>query len=223
MWSLQVSILEMDGQFDRLDELIYVESHLSNISTKFYGEVTQQMLKHADFPGSNNGTGLFQTIVGLKIRDLYEQIVASKAGAQVETAKVWETTEISHVIDRTSRFFMLYQLSVREISHRYWDILHLVFIFSWNSVEICNIEIQTLHIFQMEKNRINTFQRSLQKHQHSNYFQEKFEIIDMNMNFFVTFNQFFGNEIRQWGKDIQVNIISSVCIAVCATKSLKDA
>ncbi|PHU28374.1 Phosphoribulokinase, chloroplastic [Capsicum chinense] len=83
----EVSVLEMDGQFDRLDELIYVESHLSNLSTKFYGEVTQQMLKHADFPGSNNGTGFFQTIVGLKIRDLYEQIVASRAGAPVTAAK----------------------------------------------------------------------------------------------------------------------------------------
>nr|CAB3447604.1 unnamed protein product [Digitaria exilis] len=84
----EVSVLEMDGQFDRLDELIYVESHLSNLSTKFYGEVTQQMLKHADFPGSNNGTGLFQTIIGLKIRDLYEQIVAERAGAPAEAAKV---------------------------------------------------------------------------------------------------------------------------------------
>ena len=84
---LQVSVLEMDGQFDRLDELIYVESHLSNLSTNFYGEVTQQMLKHADFPGSNNGTGFFQTIVGLKIRDLFEQISASKAKAPVEAAK----------------------------------------------------------------------------------------------------------------------------------------
>ncbi|XP_022737480.1 phosphoribulokinase, chloroplastic-like [Durio zibethinus] len=83
----EVSILEMDGQFDRLDELIYVESHLSNISTKFYGEVTQQMLKHSDFPGSNNGTGLFQTIVGLKIRDLYEQITASKTAAPLEATK----------------------------------------------------------------------------------------------------------------------------------------
>lgn len=77
----------MDGQFDRLDELIYVESHLSNISTKFYGEVTQQMLKHADFPGSNNGTGLFQTIAGLKIRDLYEQITSSKTAAPLEATK----------------------------------------------------------------------------------------------------------------------------------------
>merc|ERR1711906_35702 len=70
----EVSVLEMDGQFDKLEELIYVESHLSNTSTKFYGEITQQMLKNSDFPGSNNGTGLFQTLVGLKVRDLYEQV-----------------------------------------------------------------------------------------------------------------------------------------------------
>ncbi|THG19245.1 hypothetical protein TEA_028176 [Camellia sinensis var. sinensis] len=86
-FSHEVSVLEMDGQFDRLDELIYVESHLSSISTKFYGEVTQQMLKHADFPGSNNGTGLFQTIIGMKIRDLYEQIVATKAAAPSKAKK----------------------------------------------------------------------------------------------------------------------------------------
>lgn len=68
----QVSVLEMDGQFDKLEELIYVESHLSNTSTKFYGEITQQMLKNSQFPGSTNGTGLFQTIAGLKIREVYE-------------------------------------------------------------------------------------------------------------------------------------------------------
>lgn len=38
----EVSVLEMDGAFDKLEELIYVESHLSNTSSKFYGEVTQQ-------------------------------------------------------------------------------------------------------------------------------------------------------------------------------------
>ena len=80
----QVSVLEMDGRFDKLDELIYVETHLSNLSAKFYGEVTQQMLTHADLPGSNNGTGLFQTIVGLKIRELCEHIVAMTADDAVE-------------------------------------------------------------------------------------------------------------------------------------------
>lgn len=35
-------MLEMDGQFDNLEELIYVESHLSNTSSKFYGKFTTQ-------------------------------------------------------------------------------------------------------------------------------------------------------------------------------------
>lgn len=72
---VQVSVLEMDGQFDKLEELIYIESHLSNTSAKFYGEITQQMLKNSHFPGSNNGTGLFQTICGLKLREVYEALV----------------------------------------------------------------------------------------------------------------------------------------------------
>merc|ERR1711908_139066 len=69
-----VSVLDMDGQFDKLEELIYVESHLSNTSTKFYGEITQQLLKNQKFPGSLNGTGLFQTLCGLKIREVYERV-----------------------------------------------------------------------------------------------------------------------------------------------------
>ena len=57
----------MDGKFDNLQELIYVESHLSNTATKFYGELTQQMLKLSDAPGSDNGTGFFQTLCALKV------------------------------------------------------------------------------------------------------------------------------------------------------------
>ena len=33
----EVSVIEMDGEFDKLEELIYVESHLSSTSAKFYG------------------------------------------------------------------------------------------------------------------------------------------------------------------------------------------
>ena len=32
------------------------------------------MLKNSSFPGSNNGTGLFQTIISLKVREVYERI-----------------------------------------------------------------------------------------------------------------------------------------------------
>ena len=73
-----VSVLEVDGQFDNLDEMIYIESHLSNTSTKFYGEMTELMLKHPDYPGSNNGSGLFQVLVGLKMRATYERLTATK-------------------------------------------------------------------------------------------------------------------------------------------------
>jgi phosphoribulokinase len=77
----EVTVLEMDGKFDNLQELIYVESHLSNTGTKFYGELTQQMLKLSDAPGSDNGTGFFQTLTALKLREIYEKITSKSAAA----------------------------------------------------------------------------------------------------------------------------------------------
>lgn len=71
-----VSVLELDGQFDNLEEVIYLENHLSNLSTKQYGELTELLRKHPDYPGSRNGSGLFQVIVGLKLRAIYEAITA---------------------------------------------------------------------------------------------------------------------------------------------------
>ncbi|MEO0457405.1 MAG: hypothetical protein AAF152_12615, partial [Cyanobacteria bacterium P01_A01_bin.114] len=72
----EVSVLEVDGQFDRLEELIYIEQHLSNLSTKTYGEMTELLLKHREYPGSKNGSGLFQVLVGLKMRATYEKLTA---------------------------------------------------------------------------------------------------------------------------------------------------
>ncbi|MFM7471554.1 MAG: phosphoribulokinase [Nodosilinea sp.] len=82
----EVSVLEVDGQFDRLEEMIYIESHLSNTSTKYYGEMTELLLKHREYPGSTNGSGLFQVLVGLKMRAAYERLIA--AGTPVATARV---------------------------------------------------------------------------------------------------------------------------------------
>jgi phosphoribulokinase len=79
----EVSVLEMDGKFDNLQELIYVESHLSNTGSKFYGELTQQMLKLSDSPGSDNGTGFFQTLTALKLREIYERITNKKAATPI--------------------------------------------------------------------------------------------------------------------------------------------
>ncbi len=70
----EVSILEVDGKFDKLEELIYIEEHLSNTSAGSYGEMTELLLKHRDYPGSDNGTGLFQVLVGLKMRETYNRL-----------------------------------------------------------------------------------------------------------------------------------------------------
>lgn len=74
----EVSVLEVDGQFDNLEEMIYVESHLSSTSAKYYGEVTELLLKHRDYPGSNNGSGLFQVLTGLKMRAAYERLTQTQ-------------------------------------------------------------------------------------------------------------------------------------------------
>ncbi len=74
-----VSVLEIDGQFDNLEEVIYLETHLSKTSTKYQGEMTHLLLQHREYPGSNNGTGLFQVLTGLKMRAMYERLTAKEA------------------------------------------------------------------------------------------------------------------------------------------------
>merc|ERR1712176_232726 len=82
-----VQVVEMDGTFDNIQELVYVESAMSNTKTKFYGELTQAMLAIADAPGSNNGTGLMQTLAAFAIRELYtKKTAAAKAAATTEAA-----------------------------------------------------------------------------------------------------------------------------------------
>lgn len=74
-----VSVLEVDGQFDKLEEVIYIEQHLSKTSAKYTGELTELLLQHREYPGSTNGTGLFQVLTGLKMRATYERLTAKEA------------------------------------------------------------------------------------------------------------------------------------------------
>ena len=80
----EVSILEVDGQFDNLEEVVYIEKHLSKTSTKYDGELTHLLLQHREYPGSNNGTGLFQVLVGLKMRATYEKLTAKEEKVAVQ-------------------------------------------------------------------------------------------------------------------------------------------
>jgi len=82
----EVSVLEMDGKFDNLEELVYVESHLSNIGSKYFGEMAEAMIKLSNSPGSDNGTGLFQTLTAFKIREFYEKTVAAEEAAKLKQA-----------------------------------------------------------------------------------------------------------------------------------------
>jgi phosphoribulokinase len=79
-----VSVLEVDGQFDNLEEVIYIEKHLSKTSTKYEGEMTHLLLQHREYPGSNNGTGLFQVLTGLKMRTTYERLTSKEAKLAVQ-------------------------------------------------------------------------------------------------------------------------------------------
>jgi len=79
----EVTVVEMDGKFDNLEELVYVESHLSNLGSKYFGEMAEAMIKLSNSPGSDNGTGLFQTLTAFKIREFYEKTVAAEAKAKV--------------------------------------------------------------------------------------------------------------------------------------------
>merc|ERR1712176_826076 len=81
-----VTVVEMDGSFDNIQELVYVESAMSNTKTKFFGEMTQAMLGLAEAPGSNNGTGLMQTLAAFAIRELYEKKTAAQKLAKTEAA-----------------------------------------------------------------------------------------------------------------------------------------
>ena len=67
-----VSVIEMDGKVDNIEELVYIESQLCDAGTKYYGELTEQMVSNKDAPGSENGTGLFQTVCSFKIREAFE-------------------------------------------------------------------------------------------------------------------------------------------------------
>merc|ERR1711937_782991 len=69
-----VSVLEMDGQFNNVEQLCYIENQLSSLDTKSAGELTQSMVRNKGAPGSNNGSGFFQSLAALKLRALYEKI-----------------------------------------------------------------------------------------------------------------------------------------------------
>jgi len=67
------NVLEVDGVFGETEELFIIEERLSNTNTKYFGELTKQMIKNRKAPGSGDGSGLVQALVALKMRESYER------------------------------------------------------------------------------------------------------------------------------------------------------
>ncbi|WP_287128579.1 phosphoribulokinase [Candidatus Cyanaurora vandensis] len=69
----KVSFLSIDGEFHPKDAH-NLEEKLRNTSERTYGELASLILKRTEFPGSNDGTGFFQVLIGLKMRQMYERL-----------------------------------------------------------------------------------------------------------------------------------------------------
>jgi phosphoribulokinase len=77
---LPFTVLEMDGELDKGKfeaQLKEIESRLTGLNGKTATELTDAMVKLKSSPGSDNGTGVLQTIIAMKIREVYDK----KSGA----------------------------------------------------------------------------------------------------------------------------------------------
>lgn len=69
----EVSVLEMDGKLTDIEDYKLIDPLLSATGAKSSGELASELIKVGpNSPGSMDGTGLFQTITALKLREYYE-------------------------------------------------------------------------------------------------------------------------------------------------------
>merc|ERR1712108_98963 len=69
-----VTVVEMDGEIDMDNmeaQLKEIEDSMEGLNAKSVGELTEAMLKLKSSPGSQNGTGLLQTVIAMKVREIY--------------------------------------------------------------------------------------------------------------------------------------------------------
>jgi len=74
------TVVEMDGEIDMDNmeaQLKDIEDNLEGLVTK-PGEFTEAMVKLKSSPGSQNGTGLLQTVIALKVREIYDKLTAER-------------------------------------------------------------------------------------------------------------------------------------------------
>jgi len=73
----EVTVVEMDGEIDMDNmeaQLKEIETNLEGLATTSPTELTDAMAKLKASPGSQNGTGLLQSVIALKVRQVYEKL-----------------------------------------------------------------------------------------------------------------------------------------------------
>jgi len=72
-----VTVVEMDGEIDMDNmeaQLKEIEASIEGLGAKSETELTDAMVKLKSSPGSQNGTGLLQTVIAMKVREIYEKL-----------------------------------------------------------------------------------------------------------------------------------------------------
>merc|ERR1711972_627595 len=72
-----VTVVEMDGEIDMDNmeaQLKEIEDNMEGLNAKSAGELTEAMVKLKSSPGSPNGTGMLQTVIAMKVREIYEKL-----------------------------------------------------------------------------------------------------------------------------------------------------
>merc|ERR1712032_959554 len=80
---------EMDGEIDMDNmeaQLKEIEENIEGLNAKSPNELTEAMVKLKSSPGSQNGTGMLQTVIAMKVREIYEKLGLQAALAGVEFA-----------------------------------------------------------------------------------------------------------------------------------------
>jgi len=78
----EVQVVEMDGKLTDINDYAKVEPVFKATAAKSATELSAELIKvGANAPGSMDGTGLFQTLTSLKLREFYENFTGKKVSA----------------------------------------------------------------------------------------------------------------------------------------------
>merc|ERR1711972_435404 len=72
-----VTVVEMDGEIDMDNmeaQLKEIEDNIEGLNAKSSTELAEAMTKLKSSPGSQNGTGMLQTVIAMKVREIYEEL-----------------------------------------------------------------------------------------------------------------------------------------------------